>query len=472
MSKEDFNKVDELEEVTYAYVWDVVFYKSDDSSDENKIRPVRIKSITKHCGYKTSTSPIITAKMTFSIFDIVTLSEMQKSCICDCTCTALKYTKSKTGAGLENTDREIIFSNNFVPIFDKGTFKNFYNKGELAKKKMMLEKNSGDSSLNTYNIDVNMILVNTIAQNMFKTMFCQVIDSGNTIGTVLQWIVSELNINKAIVDDPDNGTELGDIIIPPMNTVQTLKYLQAVYGIYYNDIEIFYDNDEVLYILNKFATDHDCEAKESNITHLYIKNGDDEISVGKMNRKENENGEGVYVGTIPMEYDSNEILDSETMGDAFVFSSFKQGLNAVTFYGDKPISSTASPVGMALLRNSGSHESSGNKALTDYDELNNSFNMFSYMNSLEALAQRYTVVLNDCRITDFKPNKLVELHFEDVDKNNEHGGVYFLNSVTYEFKRSVEFEINPNEFDENNVPLTTTMCGCAIEISRKNPDTK
>ena len=235
MSKEDFNKVDELEEVTYAYVWDVVFYKSDDSSDENKIRPVRIKSITKHCGYKNSTSPIITAKMTFSIFDIVTLSEMQKSCVCDCTCTALKYTKSKTGAGLENTDREIIFSNNFVPIFEK---------------RMMLEKNSGDSSLNTYNIDVNMILVNTIAQNMFKTMFCQVIDSGNTIGTVLQWIVSELNINKAIIDDPDNGTELGDIIIPPMNTVQTLKFLQAVYGIYYNDIEIFYDNDEVLYILN------------------------------------------------------------------------------------------------------------------------------------------------------------------------------------------------------------------------------
>ena len=70
MSKEDFNKVDKLEEVTYAYVWDVVFYKSDDSSDENKIRPVRIKSISKYCGYKKSTSPIITAKMTFSIFDI------------------------------------------------------------------------------------------------------------------------------------------------------------------------------------------------------------------------------------------------------------------------------------------------------------------------------------------------------------------------------------------------------------------
>lgn len=471
MSKEDFNKINELEEVLYTYVWDVTFYKSGDNSDENKIRPVRIKSITKYCGYKSNTSPIITAKMTFSIFDIVTLSEIQKSCICDCTCTALKYTKSKNGVGLENTDREIIFSNNFVPIFDKGTFKNYYNKGELYDKKLMLDKNNGDSSLNTYNIDVNMILVNTVAQNMFKTMFCQVIDSGNKIGTVLQWIISELNINKAIVDDPDNGTELGDIIIPPMNTVQTLNYLQAVYGIYYNDIEIFYDNDEVLYILNKFATDHDCENNESNITHLYINNGDSEVSVGKIIRKENENGEGVYIGTIPMVYDNSEILDSETMGDAFVFSSFKQGLNAVTFYGDKPIPNSANPVGMALLRNSGSHDSSGNKALTDYDELNNSFNMFSYMNSLEAVAQRYTIKLNDCRITDFKPNKFVELHFEDVDKNNEHGGVYFLNSVTYEFKRSVQFEMDSNENDNNNVPLTTTMCGCAIEISRKNPDT-
>lgn len=471
MSKEDFDKVNALEEVTYAYVWDVVFYKSGDDSEENKIRPKRISSITKHCSYKDSTSPIITAKMTFSIFDILTLSEMQKSCICDCTCTALKYTKSPNNVGLENTDREIIFSNNFVPIFDKGTFKNYYNKGELQDKKMQLDVSGGDSSLNTYTLDVHMILVNTSAQNMFKTMFCQVIESGNTIGTVLQWIVSELNVNKAIIDDPDNGGALGDIIIPPMNTVQTLKYLQATYGIYFNDIEIFYDNDEVLYILNKFAKDHDCESSDSNITHLFIKTGDSELSVSKMSRKENENKEGVYVGTIPMEYESNEILDSETMGDAFVFSSFKQGLNAVTFYGDEPIPSTATPVSMALLRNSGSHDSSGNKAMTDYDELNNSFNMFSYMNSVEAMAQRYKIILNDCRITDFKPNKLIELHFEDVDKNNEHGGVYFLNSVTYNFKRSVSFEINPTEKDERNVPLTTTMCSCIIEISRKNPDT-
>ena len=96
-----------------------------------------------------------------------------------------------------------------------------------------------------------------------------------------------------------------------------------------------------------------------------------------------------------------------------------------------------------------------------------------YFNEMESTAQSMTVALDRVDIQDFKPNKLVELHFKDTTLNNVKGGIYFLNSVQFDFTQIVQAQIfkegsDVEEYSKLGYEPTKTSCGCVLLLSRKS----
>ena len=103
--------------------------------------------------------------------------------------------------------------------------------------------------------------------------------------------------------------------------------------------------------------------------------------------------------------------------------------------------------------------------------------MSSYFNEIESQAQKIAVVISGVDINDFKANKLIELHFKDTNLNNVKGGLYYLNSVQFDFSivgQASIFKDDDTDIDqeiENGYSLTKTSCKCILYLSRKNQQT-
>ena len=467
MSTNERPEIKTEEGSTYLYKWYVRFYNADDADDRSKdINPVYLSSFTMLKKYKTETIPQIFAKMKLRIKDIMTLKTWQKKCLVDVTCKILVFSKTENDS-MTQVDSKVIFSTTFIPIFNSTTFKSKYRKEDVER----LE-NASDG-LETGETTVNMLLLNVTAQNALKKMYNQIIEE-STVGTVIQWMTCELAIKGAIIDTPDNTSTNKDIIIPPMSYIQAMNFIQANYGIYENGLMIFYDINGILYVLDKFSYDHDCVKGASTLTKLY-KTESYEGTVGSIARKCDNDDIPQYVGAIKITRNDNEILDGELTGKTIVFSSFQQGMDSIEFDNEKGSVSSATNVSAALTRNVPTNEVSGDKILTEYDELNNIYNMSSYFNEIEAMTQRYSISLNNVNVNDFAPNVIIELGFEDVERNNEQSGQYFLNEVNFKFNRLKDAEnlgTGSSEEDEKDYkyPPSITSCVVDMNISRANPE--
>jgi hypothetical protein len=278
--------------------------------------------------------------------------------------------------------------------------------------------------------------------NSKKTPFNIVADKGVTVGTLLQYIVDALPVKWAIIDKPDNVYTLEETILPPGNLVPTLKTLQYHIGIYENGVMAFHE-DDVLYILNKFALDHDCKAGDKIITHIYATELDKMLGGITTRGLDPVSGEAVYTGPITVKPSNREILSAELEGNNFIFSSFRQGLSAVKYTNNNPVSDQSKEVSMVMKRNIETYKHTQEKNVITYDELSNIYNMASMFNEIEATVKQMFIKIENINITDFRPNKFVHLHFLDNQKNLKLGGVYHIISMT-----TIFIPVNPSTTKE------------------------
>ena len=461
-------EVDSKEDLVYLYKWYVEFYNEKDT--KTKIYPLSMDKFMIMNDYKNANIPVITARMRLKLKDIIKLKDWQKSCMVSITCK--RHDMQKTGTGsYKELNSTIDFSTTLVPIFNSKTFKEKYDKEDIEER----DNKSSAADLNVDSASVNMILLDPTSTNALKTMFCQVVAPGNTVGTVMQWMFSEMPVTGVIVDPPDNSGEQPAILIPPMSFTQAMNHLQSVYGIYENGLLIYYDIDGNLYVLDKYSTEHEHEKDVSNLTKLYMLDASESTVGNTVRLKKKSSDDAQYTGVIILTYVGNEVLDGEMMGNTLIFSSFQQGIDAVTYEKQKVKSSTAKDVAMALTRNKKTNELTGTKAMADYDELNNMYNMSSYFNEIESTSNKYIVELKNCVMTDFKPNTIIEMEFEDTTKNNEQSGKYFLNKAMFSFSRIKTADQNKIIDDSEDIEKygytpSTTSCTCELEVSRRYPD--
>jgi hypothetical protein len=204
--------------------------------------------------------------------------------------------------------------------------------------------------------------------------------------------------------------------------------------------------------------DHDCVEGEKITTHIYITELDKFLGGVITRGIDPLTEEPFYIGPIISKNIENEVLSGEIDGNNFIFSSFRQGLSAVQYTDNKPVAGNIKPVAMTMRRNIETYMHTQEKNMLDYDELANLYNMASYFNELEANARQMIINVDNINIMDFKPNKLINLHFLDFGKNLRLGGVYHINSLTTTF-----FPANPATTNE-------MLCKGNITLCRRNPD--
>jgi hypothetical protein len=479
-SLQDFPIVKNEEKEFYIYKWDFEFYDEDDSS--NKIYPSKVLMMRKDSNYKKLTSPTFLAQMRFTNADMVRLRLIQKRCLCTITCKSIIYNPTN-GEGASNSyklvDSKIEFSTTFVPVFDENTFREGkYNDDETLEKEEKEANNTTDSNqqavLDSPTQMAFISFFNLASIRMNKILYNAVIDKGTTTGSIIQWICSETEAEGFIIDDPMNMNETPEVIIPPMTFVPAINYIQEMYGVYENGIQIFMDYDNILYILDKYADEHDRKEGDSAVTHIYSADIDKSEAM-TTTRSLNDSKEAMYVGTPKIDILDDEIMEGELKGDNFVFSSFNQSIDAIGYdTKNKPVSSTVKEVSMTLKRDTETHAATGERTVVDYDELNNVFNMASKFNEVEAQAQKISIVLQNVNINDFTVNKFIELHFQNTDKNNKLGGVYYLNGVYFSFKElpSAEINLTSVDVDDTTHEIIKTNCNCVLSLSRRNPENK
>jgi hypothetical protein len=219
------------------------------------------------------------------------------------------------------------------------------------------------------------VLEDIMSVNIKNTMFNIVTGKDTSVGTVLQYIISKLPVTKVIVDRPDHPSKFEYIITPPGNFLPTIRNLQYLYGMYENDLLVFYD-DEILYILNKFSEFHEYRSNDTVISHIFITEFD-KMPGGVTTRSVKvespmiNKGDPVYIGNIDAAPSDVKILDGALKGNNLIFSSYRQGMDAVQFLDNEVVSGNKKPVAMALKRNLPPYNNADEKSVLDYDELAN-----------------------------------------------------------------------------------------------------
>lgn len=478
-AQEEIPVVEDKDSQYYLYKWYFEFYDADD--ENNKIHPDKILKIVKHSPYKEKIMPIISAQLRFRTADLVKLKNMQKRCLCTITCKSIIMNpisgsndtiKSGTSSYVPS-ETKIEFSSTFEPVFDEKTFKSKFNVDEVIEKEINEDLITPDASPDSPTQVTYVTFFNLVAQNVIKKLFNVVIEEGSTVGTVLEWMCSETGL-KYIIDKPANQNEQPEIVIPPLSLIPAINYIQEMFGVYENGIQPFIDLDNIIYILDKFNIEHDRQDGDTCLTHIY--NIDiEKTGPNSITRSLNDNKEAMYIGVPLIERASDEVLKGELIGNNYVFSSFQQSIDAVSYdKNNEVISGSEKEVASVMKRNTKTHNSSGEKTICDYDEMNNLFNIASKFNAIESYAERMGILLQNVKMDDFNVNKIIELHFQNTSKNIEFGGKYYLNNVEYRFNMLPSTEIfNLDKSFSEEVELgykpAITNCNCVINISRRNP---
>lgn len=481
-----FPEINGKDKEFYVYKWDFEFYDKDNK--KTKIYPERVNSISKVSLYKEKVMPVLLSELRFRKADVAKLKSIQKRCECTISCTCIIYSPTTGGNNSDvksgtssyvQTDSVLEFTSNFEPVFDVNTFKSAkYDEDEVInnEEENLANAHSTDSALlDSPTQIVNVSFFQISAQCIMKTLYNAVLsdDSGLEIGTALNWVCSQIeqkHIEGYVIDKPANNITTNEVIIPPLLLIPTINYLQTMYGVYENGIQPFIDYDKILYILDKYADSHDHVKKDTTLVHVYVVDAN-KYEAASMTRSLNDSKEPLYLGVPYITNTDDEVLKGELVGNNFAFSSFNQSIDAVSYNNEnEPESSTAKDVTMVLKRNIPTHDSTGEKTVCDYDEMNNVYNMSSRFNEVEARSQSISVTLQNARIEDFKVNKFVELHFQNSSKQLAVGGVYYLNSARFDFTALPSGELNKLSIDINDTRnLTKTSGACVLGLSRRNP---
>ena len=253
------------------------------------------------------------------------------------------------------------------------------------------------------------------------------------VGTVVKYMISYSEVEEAIIDKPDNESEYENIIIPPHNLNMAIKDLQARYGIYNSGLIVYYEAP-TLYVLKRVSTDHDRSSKQyKNMKmNIYVN-----PSLSLMNI-----GAAIEDGTNSLEYNMNTIVErsnvdiynSELLGNEFMYSNFALTANVAGFK-EGVNTGTMQPIVSIVMPNV-KHESTNNKIIVEYDELNNSYNMASIAKMMSFHTTIRIKEMFGIREDSFRPNSIFLINIKDDDtKNDEINGYYSILKGSIEYRR-------------------------------------
>jgi len=135
---------------------------------------------------------------------------------------------------------------------------------------------------------------------------------------ILVNILSKVESNRIFMDPSDNFDREEALIIPPMNIVPAIRYLQEVYGIYNAGISLFFDF-EGTYLIKTFAEQREY-LNSLEILSVPINDATTGIEYTSTQYDE-ENNMRLYLQTPPPFVETNKI-SMDLLGQTTVFNSY------------------------------------------------------------------------------------------------------------------------------------------------------
>jgi hypothetical protein len=142
---------------------------------------------------------------------------------------------------------------------------------------------------------------------------------------ILVHIASSIEPNEAFIDPSDNNEKEMSLIIPPLNPIPALKYLQDNYGIYNSSMGVFLDLDKT-YIYKKFSKNR----LYKNTFEVIVVAADDISSDQKFTTPlfDEDNNVRLYLKNTP-DFISELSVNSDTIGETTIFNSYDYNFDGV-----------------------------------------------------------------------------------------------------------------------------------------------
>ena len=435
-----------MSRVVYEYVFDIEF---NIVTRGIKFKPYSLVSFVKHCDYFDNFIPSyeLTCKISDKYVNILRLFDKE------ITVFIKKYRKS--GATRDKYEKSVLVSEQeFAVYYDKETIPNFMNTEKTISPELVSwDKYNADSpgTLSQHTIKFNLLLKNDLKLKTFIHNYVFGTDDKPCapIDAVVATIEQNPFVESYIIDAPDNTNSYSDLIVEAGELKDAIKNIQYNYGVYGKGLELFLD-ENILYVLNKCESQHSTAKDEVNLISVKINERTDRPDA-KEYVNENSKEKIVYYERRSKLYKEDyESIEGIATGNKFVYSNYGSVINSM-FSGDgkgtfrSPLNEVEKP--------RPSRVDIGTKKILDYDMLNNSFNMSSYM-AERSIGVPITFVLQMVNTEHFRPNMLINVSTDTAESNKLYKGIYNIKSADFAYSVIPQ----PGKFFNTYATAAITLC--------------
>jgi len=273
-----------------------------------------------------------------------------------------------------------------------------------------------DGDENELNATINNIELYFFKSSLIKRtkekMNCVLRDA--TVTNAIAYMCTRSSINNVLMSPIENKTMYKQLIIPPLTLTQSLKYLDAYYGLYKRGSLIYFDLNYT-YILNFKSECTAYQKNEKKNTYIIIPEygGIMTKQVGSVKKYNNNTDNYIVINSETMKILNESISNDIIVGNDVTFISYNN--DDVKF-----TKSDNDAVQNSIIENLGLNE----YYLSEYDA--------------QLKSKEVKIVLNmvDIDLSAIEPNKKFIIEFEDTKLSRKYKGTYILCSKDIYFKKN------------------------------------
>lgn len=252
--------------------------------------------------------------------------------------------------------------------------------------------------------------------------------------------------NTVVCDIPTVSKTFPQIVIPEMKLTEALFYLQKWYGIYNEDLNVYFDLDK-LYILTAYGTDHAYTKDSYNTLDIIINENSISDNKGIVWADDATNKKFVTIQANSLKVVEGSYNKADSVGtDIKAIYSDKITSAMIMDDGVEGYTPIVENISTGLKR----HSMTGKNELVLQNNTNNPAALNSRLNMHRHIGTRTVLIISNCPPNICTFNKTINIAYLDNDKaNKDEGSVNIPTYIKYIF---IGTENNPEE-----IKLTTSI---------------
>jgi hypothetical protein len=228
-----------------------------------------------------------------------------------------------------DSDSELSEDSNEIPIIEErivDTNIRIYNKPYMSSSNYKEEDDENSDGMSdvmrVFPYQLSGIPDELVAKN--DKIVNEVYDNAK-INDVLVHLISQVEDNEIYIDNSDNSERFRSLLIPPLNIIPALRYLQNIYGVYNSSLGIFFDLNKT-YVYKIFNKDRQNTNTVEIITIPANDISDDNKLLTPM--VDENNNIRIHLKNTP-DFTSFTKINNDVIGKKTVFNSYDYNFDVI-----------------------------------------------------------------------------------------------------------------------------------------------